>query len=144
MASVNKAILIGNLGKDPELRHMPNGDAVVNFSVATSDSYKDRDGNKQEKTEWHNVVIYGKLAEIAAQYLKKGSTVYLEGRIQTRKWQKDGVDRYTTEIIANVMQMLGGKDSGEKQEQPQQRQQQSARAPAKPLPEAFDDSDIPF
>lgn len=138
MASVNKAILIGNLGKDPELRHMPNGDAVVNFSVATSD------GNKQEKTEWHNVVIYGKLAEIAAQYLKKGSTVYLEGRIQTRKWQKDGVDRYTTEIIANVMQMLGGKDSGEKREQPQQRQQQSARAPAKPLPEAFDDSDIPF
>lgn len=144
MASVNKAIIVGNLGKDQELRHMPNGDAVVNFSVATTENYKDRDGNKQEKTEWHNVVIYGKLAEIAAQYLKKGSTVYLEGRIQTRKWQKDGVDRYTTEIIANSMTMLGGKDGGERPAQQQASQQRRAPAPAKPLPEAFDDSGIPF
>lgn len=110
MASVNKAILVGNLGRDPEVKFMPNGDAVCNFSIATTDSWKDKQGQKQEKTEWHNIVMYRKLAEIAGEYLKKGSPVYLEGSLQTRKWQdKEGVDKYTTEVICNSMQMLGGK-----------------------------------
>lgn len=114
MASLNKVILIGNLGRDPEVRYMPNGEAVCNFSIATSDSWKDKQGQKQERTEWHNIVMYRRLAEIAGEYLKKGSSVYLEGRIQTRKWQdkNTGQDRYTTEIIADQMQMLGGKSGG--------------------------------
>jgi len=113
MPSVNKVILLGNLGRDPELRFLPNGDAVCNFSIATTDSWKDKAGEKQEKTEWHNIVMYRKLAEIAGEYLKKGRPVYLEGRLQTRKWQtKDGQDRYTTEIVADNMQMLGGRDTG--------------------------------
>jgi len=113
MPSVNKLILLGNLGRDPELRFLPNGDAVCNFSIATTDSWKDKAGEKQEKTEWHNIVMYRKLAEIAGEYLKKGRPVYLEGRLQTRKWQtKDGQDRYTTEIVADNMQMLGGRDTG--------------------------------
>lgn len=108
MASVNKVILVGNLGKDPEVRYMPNGDAVCNFSIATTDSWKDKAGQKQERTEWHSIVMYRKLAEIAGEYLKKGRPVYVEGRLQTRKWQtKEGQDRYTTEIIADQMQMLG-------------------------------------
>ncbi len=111
MASVNKVILVGNLGADPESRYMPSGDAVVNIRVATTDSWKDKtSGEKREITEWHRVVFYRKLAEIAGQYLKKGSQVYLEGRIKTRKWQdKEGQDRYTTEIEATEMQMLGGR-----------------------------------
>lgn len=114
MASVNKVILVGNLGKDPDLRFMPNGDAVCNFSIATTENWKNKDGQKQEKTEWHNIVLYRKLAEIAGEYLKKGRPVYLEGRLQTRKWQdKDGADRYTTEVVADQMQMLGSKDSNE-------------------------------
>jgi len=109
VASLNKVILIGNLGKDPEVRYMPNGEAVANFSIATTDSWKDKSGAKQERTEWHNIVMYRKLAEIAGEYLKKGRPVYVEGRLQTRKWQtKEGQDRYTTEIIADQMQMLGG------------------------------------
>ena len=113
MASVNKVILVGNLGKDPEVRFMPNGEAVCNFSIATTDSWKDKAGAKQEKTEWHNIVMYRKLAEIAGEYLKKGRPVYVEGRLQTRKWQtKEGQDRYTTEIIADQMQMLGGRETG--------------------------------
>ena len=113
MASVNKVILVGNLGRDPEVRYMPNGEAVCNFSIATTDSWKDKSGQKQEKTEWHNIVMYRRLAEIAGEYLKKGRPVYIEGRLQTRKWQtKEGQDRYTTEIIAESMQMLGGRDSG--------------------------------
>jgi len=109
MASVNKVILVGNLGRDPEVRYMPNGEAVCNFSIATTDSWKDKSGQKQERTEWHNIVMYRKLAEIAGEYLKKGRPVYIEGRLQTRKWQtKEGQDRYTTEIIADQMQMLGG------------------------------------
>jgi single-strand DNA-binding protein len=113
MASVNKVILVGNLGRDPEVRYMPNGEAVCNFSIATTDSWKDKNGQKQERTEWHNIVMYRKLAEIAGEYLKKGRPVYVEGRLQTRKWQtKEGQDRYTTEIIADQMQMLGGRDSG--------------------------------
>ena len=111
MASVNKVIVLGNLGKDPDLRHLPNGDAVCNFSLATTESWKDKEGNKQDKTEWHNVVIFRKLAEIAGEYLKKGRPVYIEGRLQTRKWQdKEGKDRYTTEIVADQMQMLGSRD----------------------------------
>lgn len=113
MASVNKVILVGNLGRDPEVRFMPNGEAVCNFSIATTDSWKDKAGAKQERTEWHNIVMYRKLAEIAGEYLKKGRPVYVEGRLQTRKWQtKEGQDRYSTEIIADQMQMLGGRDSG--------------------------------
>jgi single-strand DNA-binding protein len=112
MASVNKVILVGNLGRDPEVRYMPNGEAVCNFSIATTENWKDKSGVKQEKTEWHNIVMYRKLAEIAGEYLKKGRPVYVEGRLQTRKWEKDGVTRYTTEIIADQMQMLGSKDGG--------------------------------
>lgn len=111
MASVNKAIIVGNLGQEPTVKYLPNGDAVCNFSVATTDTWKDKSGAKQERTEWHNIVMYRKLAEIAGKYLKKGSPVYLEGKLQTRKWQtKEGQDRYSTEIIADVMQMLGGRD----------------------------------
>jgi single-strand DNA-binding protein len=112
MASVNKVILLGNLGRDPEIRYMGNGEAVANFSIATSENWKDKEGNKQTKTEWHNIVMYRKLAEIAGEYLKQGSSVYLEGRLQTRKWQtKEGQERYTTEIVADEMQMLGTKNA---------------------------------
>lgn len=123
MASVNKAIIVGNLGKDPESRFMADGKAVCNFSIATTDSWKDKNsGEKKEATEWHRVSAFGKLAEICGEYLKKGSAVYVEGKIKTRKWQdKDGQDRYTTEIIADQMQMLGGKSmSTEKPETKQQ------------------------
>jgi single-strand DNA-binding protein len=108
---VNKAIIVGTLGKDPETKYTAGGSAIVNLSVATNETWKDRTtGENQERTEWHRIVIFGKLAEIAAQYLKKGSQAYFEGRIQTRKWQgQDGQDRYTTEIVANEMQMLGGR-----------------------------------
>jgi single-strand DNA-binding protein len=108
---INKVILVGNIGKDPETRYMPNGKAVTNFSVATSEGWTDKQsGDKQERTEWHNVVLFEKLAEIAAEYLKKGSQVYIEGSLRTRKWQdKEGKDRYTTEIVGRDMQMLGGR-----------------------------------
>ncbi len=111
---VNKVILVGHLGADPEVKYMPSGSAVTNLSLATTDSWKDKQsGEKQERTEWHRVAMFGRLAEIAGEYLRKGSQVYVEGRIQTRKWQgKDGQDRYTTEIVANEMQMLGGRGSG--------------------------------
>lgn len=109
MASLNKVELIGNLGKDPELRYMPSGDAVANVSIATTEKWKDKEGNKKESTEWHRVVFFGKLAEVVGEYLKKGSQIYVEGRLKTRKWQnKDGVDQYTTEINADTMLMLGG------------------------------------
>ena len=113
MPSVNKVMLLGNLGRDPEVRTFPNGDSVCNFSIATSTSWKDKaSGEKKEKTEWHNIVMYRKLAEIAGEYLKKGSSVFVEGSLQTRKWQtKEGQDRYTTEIAADTMQMLGGRDN---------------------------------
>jgi single-strand DNA-binding protein len=111
MASVNKVIIVGNLGRDPETRYMPNGEAVTNVAVATTESWKDKNsGEKKELTEWHRITFYRKLAEIAGQYLKKGSQVYVEGRLQTRKWtDKDGVEKYTTEIIADSMQMLGSR-----------------------------------
>ena len=113
MASVNKVILVGNLGADPEVRYMSNGEAVANVRLATTESWKDKgSGEKREVTEWHRVVFYRKLAEIVGQYLKKGSAVYIEGRIRTRKWQdKEGQERYTTEIEATEMQMLGGRQS---------------------------------
>ena len=110
MASVNKVILVGNLGRDPETRYLPDGGAITNISIATTDVWKDKTGDKQEKTEWHRVAFFGRLAEIAGEYLKKGSQVYVEGRLQTRKWQdKEGQDKYTTEIIADRMQMLGSR-----------------------------------
>jgi single-strand DNA-binding protein len=110
MASVNKVILVGNLGRDPETRYTTSGEAVTNVSIATTDTWKDKSGEKQERTEWHRVAFFGKLAEIAGEYLKKGSQVYVEGRLQTRKWQdKDGQDKYTTEIVADRMQMLGSR-----------------------------------
>ena len=119
MASVNKVILVGNLGRDPETRYMPDGGAITNISIATTATWKDKSGEKQEQTEWHRVAFFGKLAEIAGEYLKKGSQVYVEGKLRTRKWQdKDGVDKYTTEVLADSMQMLGsrqgmgGGDSG--------------------------------
>jgi single-strand DNA-binding protein len=163
MASVNKVILIGNLGKDPEVRYMPSGKAVANVTLATSDSWKDKNtGEKQERTEWHNVVFYSPLAEIAGQYLRKGSSVFVEGRLQTRKWQdKNGQDRYTTEIIANEMKMLGSRSSSggstpfasESHEGESTSSSSAApatpappRAPAAPTPgvdNGFDD-DIPF
>ena len=144
MASVNKVILVGNLGADPETKYMPNGDAVANIRLATTESWKDKaSGEKKEITEWHRVVFYRKLAEIVGQYLKKGSSVYIEGRIRTRKWtDKEGQERYTTEIEANEMQMLGGKpagDSAQSQQKPQQRNAQGAQGGAS------DESDeIPF
>lgn len=151
--SVNKVILIGRLGKDPETRYMPNGEAVTNAALATSENWKDKTGEKQEKTEWHNLVFYRRLAEIAGEYLKKGSQVYIEGKLQTRKWEKDGVTRYTTEIIVNEMTMLGGKSSGggsfEVMEKSPASEQSSAApesrrpAPAKSNFDNFDD-DIPF
>jgi single-strand DNA-binding protein len=113
MASVNKVILIGNLGADPETRYLPSGDAVTNIRIATTESWKDKNGERQEHTEWHRIAFFGRLAEIAGEYLKKGSPVYVEGRLQTRKWQdKDGQERYTTEIRADRMQLLGGRGSG--------------------------------
>ena len=135
MASVNKVILVGNLGKDPEAKYLPSGDAVTNFTIATTESWKDKkSGDKQEATEWHRISTFGKLAEICAEYLKKGSSVYIEGSIKTRKWQdKEGVDRYSTEIKADRMQMLGGKTQADAPE---------PRATGKKTND--DDSDVPF
>lgn len=116
MASVNKVILLGNLGRDPEVRYTPDGSSITNITIATTDSWKDKSsGEKQERTEWHRVVFFGKLAEIAGQYLKKGRPVYVEGRLQTRKWQdkETGQDRYATEIVADSMQMLGSRQGGD-------------------------------
>jgi single-strand DNA-binding protein len=147
---VNKVILVGNLGADPDTRYMPSGKAVTNIRVATSESWKDRQtGDMQERTEWHSIVMYDKLGEIAAEYLRKGSQVYIEGRIRTRKWQdKDGNDRYTTEIIANEMNMLGGRGGADRgASPPAERTRDRAAEPARAEPagvaESFDD-DIPF
>jgi single-strand DNA-binding protein len=152
--SVNKVILIGRLGKDPETRYMTSGEAVTNATLATSENWKDKSGEKQEKTEWHNLVFYRRLAEIAGEYLKKGSQIYVEGKLQTRKWQtKEGQDRYTTEIVVNEMTMLGGKSTGGSFEvvenKPAATSSGSSAAPAKSAPAAkgsFDnfDDDIPF
>ena len=156
MASVNKVILVGNLGKDPEMRYMPNGDAVANITLATTDTWKDKQtGEKKEATEWHRVVFFRKLAEIVGQYLKKGSQVYIEGALKTRKWQdKEGQDRYTTEIVADDMKMLGSRqgmgsgDAPSRDPAPESRSAPPAAAkPAAAAPSSsfndFDD-DIPF
>ncbi|MDB5801764.1 MAG: ssb [Rhodocyclales bacterium] len=158
MASVNKVILVGNLGKDPETRYAPSGDAICNVTIATTDSWKDKaTGEKKEQTEWHRVMFFGKLAEIAGQYLRKGRPVYVEGSLRTRKWQdKDGQDRYTTEIRADVMQMLGSRDEAvpDSASPEQQRNRSDARrtntersTPAPQQSNAFGadfDDDIPF
>lgn len=146
---INKVILVGNLGADPETRYTASGSAVTNISLATTDSWRDKNsGEQQERTEWHRVVFFNRLAEIAGEYLRKGRQVYVEGRLQTRKWQdQNGQDRYTTEIVANEMQMLGGREegtgappqaSGGFRDKP--RQQQAEPAPAA----EFEDDDIPF
>ncbi|MGK4442653.1 single-stranded DNA-binding protein [Yersinia enterocolitica] len=163
---INKVILVGNLGKDPEVRYMPNGGAVASITLATSESWRDKaTGEQKEKTEWHRIVLFGKLAEVAGEYLRKGSQVYIEGALQTRKWQdQSGQDRYTTEVVVNVggtMQMLGGKQSdsqgaqsqGRQQSGPQHNQQQWGQQHAQGQQQAthqtneppmdFDD-DIPF
>lgn len=157
---VNKVILVGNVGGDPETRYLPNGNAVTNITLATSESWKDKQtGQQQERTEWHRVVFFGRLAEIAGEYLRKGSQVYVEGRLQTREWEKDGVKRYTTEIVVDMggnMQLLGGRPDSEgdapraprPQREPQQSAPQQRPAPqpaAQPAPDydSFDD-DIPF
>jgi single-strand DNA-binding protein len=152
MASINKVILIGNLGRDPETRYLPDGGAVTNVSIATTDTWKDKSGEKQERTEWHRVAFFGRLAEIAGEYLKKGSPVYVEGSLRTRKWQdKEGQDRYTTEIIASEMKMLGQRSGGaepmgrEREPQPVAAGAGAAK-PAAKKGGGFDemDDDIPF
>ena len=147
MASVNKVILIGNLGKDPETRYLTNGDAVTNLTIATTETWKDKNGEKQEKTEWHRVTLYRRLAEIAEEYLAKGRSVYIEGRLETRKWtDKAGVERYSTDIIASDMKMLGGKPSGDREEKKFEGGAASGGAPEKKYSGSFDDmdDDIPF
>jgi single-strand DNA-binding protein len=155
MASVNKVILVGNLGQDPEVRYMPSGGAVTNLRMATTATWKDKTtGEKQERTEWHTVVCFNRLAEIAGEYLRKGSQIYIEGSLRTRKWQdKEGKDRYSTEVVADEMQMLGKRDGGGQpraergdegggQRAPQQRPAAAAGA-SKVADDGFDD-DIPF
>lgn len=149
---INKVILVGNLGADPETRYMPSGGAVTNLSIATTDSWRDKEsGEQQERTEWHRVAMFGRLAEIAGEYLRKGRQVYIEGRLRTRKWQdRDGNDRYTTEIVANEMQMLGGRsDTGAGAPPRAAPEAASATAPAAVATTASSDSgdfddDIPF
>jgi single-strand DNA-binding protein len=145
---INKVILVGNLGADPDTRYMPSGKAVTNIRIATSESWKDKQtGDQQERTEWHSIVMYDRLGEIAAEYLRKGSQVYIEGKLRTRKWQdKEGKDRYTTEIVANEMQMLGsraGAGGGESRPRPPAAAEERAPAPTAPEGGEFDD-DIPF
>ncbi len=144
---VNKVILIGNLGQDPEVKYMPSGGAVCNVSVATTDSWRDKNsGERQERTEWHRVVLFHRLAEIAGEYLRKGSQVYLEGRLQTRKWQdKEGQERYTTEIVAAEMQMLGGRGGGQGfDESPSSTPASTSQRREAQQPSTDFDDDIPF
>ncbi len=142
MAGVNKVILVGRLGADPEIRYTPSGAAVANFTLATSENWKDKDGNKQEKTEWHKIVVFSKLAEICGQYLNKGKQIYIEGRIQTRQWEdRDGNKKYTTEIVANQMQMLGSPGQNQNQKQNQSAPAGAPRAGENDPPEL---DDIPF
>ncbi len=151
MASVNRVILVGNLGRDPEIRYLPSGDAIANIAVATSYRSKDKNtGEQTDLTEWHRVSFFGRLAEVVGQYLKKGSSVYIEGRLQTRKYtDKDGVEKYSTDIIAENMQMLSGKhDTQESAPQPQQQARPQAapspRPAPRPAPNFVDDLEIPF
>lgn len=155
---VNKVILIGNVGGDPEVRYLPNGNAVANVTLATSDSWKDKQtGQLQERTEWHRVVFFGKVAEVVGEYARKGSKLYVEGRLQTREWEKDGVKRYTTEVVVDMggqMQLLDSRNQGNSEgmaprqsasQRPQQSQQPAPQPAAQPAPDydSFDD-DIPF
>lgn len=150
MASVNKVIIVGNVGRDPETRYLPSGDAVTNLSVATSDRYKDKaTGEMKENTEWHRIAFFGKLAEIAGQYLKKGSQVYVEGRLRTRKWtDQSGQEKYSTEIVADSMQMLGGRAPGESGSSAGGGFKERSSAPSSPAPASSNlgamDDDIPF
>jgi single-strand DNA-binding protein len=156
MASVNKVILIGNLGRDPDMRYLPSGDAVANLAIATTDKYKDKTGQMVEATEWHRVAFFGRTAEVCGQYLKKGSQVYIEGSLKTRKYtDKDGVEKYATEIRGDRMQMLGGKggggmadmdDSGYTPQAAPKAQPRSPAPAARPASSGFDDmeDDIPF
>lgn len=143
MASLNKVMLIGNLGKDPEVRYTGSGTAVASFSLATSEKFKNKNGEWEERTEWHNVTLWARLAEIAGEYLSKGKTVYIEGRLQTRKWQdRDGKDRYTTEIVGEKMQMLSGKGEGGGRAGSARAEGQDA--PSYDEPSFNPDDDIPF
>lgn len=160
MASVNKVILVGNLGRDPEVRYSPDGAAICNVSIATTISWKDKaTGERREETEWHRVVFYNRLAEVVGEYMKKGRPLYIEGRLKTRKWQnKEGVDQYTTEIVADQMQMLGGRDGGDGgsmggsmgggESAPRQARAPQAQRPAAPASSGANltdmDDDIPF
>lgn len=142
---INKVILVGNLGADPETRYMPSGSAVTNLSVATSESWKDKQtGEQKDRTEWHKVAMFNRLAEVAAEYLRKGSQVYIEGKLRTRKWQdRDGNDRWTTEIVADEMQMLGGRGTGGSAPMSSGQDSGSPGMPPQSGPDDFDD-DIPF
>lgn len=146
MASLNKVMLIGNVGRDPEVRYLPAGDAVANLPLATTDKWKDKDGNQQERTEWHRISFFGRQAEIASEYLKKGSQIYVEGSLTTRKWtDKDGNERYTTEIRADRMQMLGGRGQNSDGESAPAKQQPKPRRQAQSTPTFSDfEDDIPF
>ena len=142
MAGINKVILIGRLGSDPEVRYTPDGTAVANFSIATSDEWTDKATNeKKERTEWHRIVAFGRLGEICGEYLSKGRQVYIEGKLQTRSWEKDGVTRYTTEIVAFTVQFLGSKDSADTYRPPGPAETPASSAPS--IPDKQDD-DIPF
>ena len=144
MSGVNKVILVGRLGKDPEVRHLENGATVANFSIATSETYKDRQtGERREQTEWHNVVLWRGLAEVAEKYVKKGDMIYVEGKLRTRSWEKDGVTRYTTEVVGDNMTMLGGGNSGNSgAAQGSQMEQPSQSVENAPVDDATDD--LPF
>jgi len=140
---INKVILVGNLGRDPEIRYTPSGMAVANFSVATTEKWKDKQsGEMQERTEWHRIVAWGRLGEICGEYLAKGRQVYIEGKLQTRQWEKDGVTRYTTEVVASEMKMLGSKTQGDGYRPADQSSAPEYSGP--PLPGTQDDDDIPF
>lgn len=154
MSSLNKVMLIGNLGRDPEIRYLPSGGQVANFSIATTDKWKNKEGNMEDRTEWHNIVAFGRLAEICGEYLRKGKQVYIEGRLQTRSWEdKDGNKRYMTEIVAREMQMLGRRDDAGGGGGPRSGSSGGSRGPGGPGPAApsdqgggymQEDDDIPF
>lgn len=142
MAGINKAIIVGNLGRDPEMRYTPDGTAVANFSIATSESWTDKQsGEKKEKTEWHRIVAWRRLGEICGEYLHKGSQVYVEGKLQTRSWEQDGVTRYSTEVVASTVQFLGGRDGGGGR--PASAPKSDQGYPEPPMADTQDD-DIPF
>lgn len=151
MAGVNKVILVGRLGKEPEIRHLENGAAVANFPIATSETYKDRTtGERREQTEWHNIVLWRGLAEVAERFLKKGDMVYIEGKLRTRSWEKDGITRYTTEVVGDNMTMLGGNSGGVQSGEPYAGSQQEVSQPATSEASTFDaggsdaTDDLPF